>query len=289
MDARADEDTASPTVASDPMLPRLFRVVDKRQETADSMTIDVAPLDGRPAAWFCPGQFNMLYLFGRGEVPISLSGNTARTDALAHTIRAVGNVTQGLVDLSCGDVIGLRGPFGSGWPMPTCEDRDVLVIAGGLGLAPLRPAVYHLLARREHYRRIAILYGARSPADLLFRSDLSRWRQRFDLSVNITVDHADSSWQGNVGVITPLVARAEFDTAHAVALVCGPGIMMRFVASTLERRGLASERIYVSLERNMKCAIAHCGRCQFGPLFLCKDGPVVRYDRVRSALGVPEV
>ena len=141
MDARADDDTASPTVAADPMIPRLFRVVDKRQETADSITINVAPLDGRPAARFCPGQFNMLYLFGRGEVPISLSGNTARTDALAHTIRAVGNVTQGLVDLSCADVIGLRGPFGSGWPMPTCEDRDVLEIAGGLGLAPLRPAL----------------------------------------------------------------------------------------------------------------------------------------------------
>lgn len=289
MDTRADDDTTTPVVAADPMLPRLFRVVGRQEETGDTATIDVRPVDGRPAARFAPGQFNMLYLFGRGEVPISISSDPGVSGELAHTIRAVGNVTQGLIDLNCGDVIGLRGPFGSGWPMPTCENKDVLVIAGGLGLAPLRPAVYHLLARREHYRRIAILYGARGPADLLFRSDLSRWRERSDVSVGVTVDRADLSWQSNVGVITPLVARAEFDPAYVLALVCGPGIMMRFVASMLERRGLACEQIYVSLERNMKCAIAHCGRCQFGPLFLCKDGPVVRYDRVRSALSVPEV
>jgi NAD(P)H-flavin reductase len=201
----------------------------------------------------------------------------------------VGSVTQGLADLTCGDVIGVRGPFGSGWPMLTCDDSDVVVIAGGLGLAPLRPAVLHLLAHRRQYRRIAILYGARSPADLLFRSDLSRWRDRPDVSVAVTVDHADSEWYGNVGVITPLIACVAFDPARTVAFVCGPGIMMRFAASALERRGLASERIYVSLERNMKCAIAHCGRCQLGPLFLCRDGPVVRYDRVRSVLAVPEV
>lgn len=289
MDARADEGTTAPTVVADPMIPRLFRVVGRRQETGDTATIEITPLDGRPAGRFVPGQFNMLYLFGRGEVPISLSGNAATTGALVHTIRGVGNVTQGLVDLTCGDVVGVRGPLGRGWPLPACEDQDVLVIAGGLGLAPLRPAIYDLFARREHYGRVAVLYGARSPADLLFRSDLSRWRQRSDVSLGITVDHADPRWRGHVGVITPLVAHAEFDAARAVALVCGPGIMMRFVASTLERRGLACERIYVSLERNMKCAIAHCGRCQFGPLFLCKDGPVVRYDRVRSALGIPEL
>jgi NAD(P)H-flavin reductase len=289
MDTRANENTTTPVVAADPMLPRLFRVVGREEETADTATIDVAPVDGRPAGRFVPGQFNMLYLFGRGEVPISISSDPGVSGELAHTIRAVGNVTHGLADLSCGEVIGLRGPFGSGWPMPTCKDRDVLVIAGGLGLAPLRPAICYLIARRERYRRIAILYGARSPADLLFRSDLLHWRESSDVSVDITVDHADSGWHGNVGVITPLVARAEFDAARAVALVCGPGIMMRFVASTLQRRGLVCEQIYVSLERNMKCAIAHCGRCQLGPLFICKDGPVVRYDRVRSTLGVPEV
>ena len=196
MDARADEDAASPTVAADAMLPRLFRVVGRREETGDTATIDITPVDGRPAGRFVPGQFNMLYLFGRGEVPISLSSDVARTDALAHTIRAVGSVTRGLADLSCGDVIGVRGPFGSGWPMPICEDRDVLVIAGGLGLAPLRPAVYHLLARREQYRRIAILYGGRSPADLLFRSDLSRWRERSDVNIDVTVDHADFELAG---------------------------------------------------------------------------------------------
>jgi NAD(P)H-flavin reductase len=271
------------------MIPRLFRVVGRQEETDETATIDLTPVDGRPAGHFVPGQFNMLYLFGRGEVPISISSDPGISSELAHTIRAVGSVTQGLADLSCGEVIGLRGPFGSGWPMPTCCDKDLLIIAGGLGLAPLRPVICQLLANRQRYRRIAILYGARGPADLLFRSDLLRWRERSDLHVDVTVDHADPSWRDNVGVITPLVARAEFDPAHALALVCGPGIMMRFVASALERRGLATERIYLSLERNMKCAIAHCGRCQFGPLFLCKDGPVVRYDRVRSALGIPEV
>jgi NAD(P)H-flavin reductase len=271
------------------VVPRLYRVVGRRKETGDTVTIDLAPIDGALVSSFQPGQFNMLYVFGCGEAPISISSELGNPEMLAHTIRAVGNVTQGLAALERGDMVGVRGPFGTGWPMPACEGKDVLVIAGGLGLAPLRPAIHHLLTRRDRYRRIVILYGARSPADLLFASELRHWQRQPDLDVGITVDHADAGWCGNVGVITSLVATATFEAANTVALVCGPGLMMRFVASELERRGLAFERIYVSLERNMKCAIGHCGRCQFGPLFLCKDGPVMRYDRVHAALGVPEV
>ncbi len=290
MDANPNAATAVSSAAmADAMLPRRFHVARKRNETADTLTFDLAPADTSDGFSFAPGQFNMLYLFGLGEVPISISGDAEQTDRLVHTVRLVGSVTDGFADLKRGDTIGVRGPYGAGWPMDECNGGDVLVIAGGLGLAPLRPAMYHLFNHRDHYRRVSILYGARSPADIVYHDEIQRWRQQLDINVEVTVDHADLRWHGNVGVITPLVAKAEFDPANTTALVCGPGIMMRFVAATLERRGLASDRIYVSLERNMRCAIAHCGHCQLGPHFVCKDGPVLSHDRVRDILQIAQV
>ncbi len=274
---------------ADAMLPQRFRVTQKRRETDDTLTLDLVPADGLDGWAFAPGQFNMLYLFGLGEVPISISGDAEQPEKLIHTIRLVGSVTNGFADLKRGDTVGVRGPYGAGWPMAASAGGDVLVIAGGLGLAPLRPAIYHLLNHRERFGRVTILYGARSPAELLYRQEISRWRQRLDIDVDVTVDRADLRWHGNVGVITPLVARAEFDPDNTTALVCGPGLMMRFVAGALERQGLAADRIYVSLERNMRCAIAHCGHCQLGPHFICKDGPVLSYDRVRDILQIAQV
>ena len=164
-----------------------------------------------------------------------------------------------------------------------------MIVAGGLGLAPLRPSLYRLFAERDHYGRIVLLSGARSPADLLFRRELERWRARLDIDVEVTVDHAGSDWRGNVGVVTTLIHRAAFDPPHTVAMVCGPEIMMRFAAIELEKAGVADDAIYLSMERNMKCAIGHCGHCQFGPDFVCRDGPVANYARLERLLALREI
>src|ERR1019366_5279040 len=180
---------------------------------------------------------------------------------------------------------GLRGPFGAGWPMAEAAGRDVVIIAGGLGLAPLRTAIHRLLTERARYGQVLVLYGARSPSDILFRRELQTWRRRLDVQIEVTVDHAAvSDWRGHVGVVTSLLARSSFDPANPVALVCGPEIMMRFSAAALADAGVRAEATYLSMERNMKCAIGLCGHCQFGPVFICRDGPVFRYDRIAALL-----
>jgi NAD(P)H-flavin reductase len=269
------------------MVPQIARVRRRRRDGPQVWTLDVEPQDTRSP--FAPGQFNMLTVFGVGEVPISLSGDPAEGDRLVHTIRAVGPVSAALARLSAGDPVGLRGPFGAGWPMAEAVGRDVVVVAGGLGLAPLRPALYRLLAERSRFGKITLLYGTRSPGDILFRRELESWRRRLDLDIEVTVDHAVGDWHGHVGVVTTLIARAAFDPHNVLALVCGPEVMMRFAISALRDAGLANEAIYLSMERNMKCAIGFCGHCQFGTVFVCRDGPVFRYDRVRTMLALKEI
>jgi len=269
------------------MLPRIARVLDRRREGADVWTLDIElPADSPP---YTPGQFNMLTVFGAGEAAISVSGDPAAPGRLVHTIRAVGAVSSALTRLEAGDALGLRGPFGIGWPMAEAGGRDVVVIAGGLGLAPLRPALYRLFAERERYGRVTLLFGARSPADILFREEIESWRRHLDVGIEVTVDHADSHWRGNVGVVTTLIRRAAFDPARTIAMVCGPEVMMRFAIAALQEAGVPDGAIWLSMERNMKCAIAFCGHCQFGTVFVCRDGPVFRYDRVRDLLMVKEI
>jgi NAD(P)H-flavin reductase len=231
----------------------------------------------------------MLYVFGIGEVPISISGDPTRPQPLVHTVRAVGTVTRAICALQRGAVLGVRGPFGSAWPMGAAVGKDVVLVAGGLGLAPLRPALYHVLAQRQQYGKVVLLYGTRTPEDLLYRRQLERWRARFDLEVLVTVDRATSAWGGSVGVVTKLITRAPFDPSETVAMLCGPEVMMRFTTMALQQRGVAEDHIFVSMERNMKCAIGLCGHCQFGPSFLCKDGPVLCYDRIKPWFGQREV
>ncbi|MEQ8965489.1 MAG: FAD/NAD(P)-binding protein [Azospirillaceae bacterium] len=274
--------------AADPMRPMPLAVLASRQETHDVVTLDIARPPGLDGAAFAPGQFNMLYVFGVGEVAISLSGDPGDPGPLRHTVRGVGAVSRAIVGLGPGGTIGVRGPFGSAWPMAEAEGRDVVVVAGGLGLAPLRPALYRLMATRERYRRVILLYGTRSPADILFGEELGTWRDR-GLEVEVTIDHAAGAWDGNVGVVTRLIPRVAFDAGDAIGLVCGPEVMMRFTLDALVERGIDPSRLYLSAERNMKCAVAQCGHCQFGPDFVCKDGPVFRHDRVRHRLTVREI
>jgi NAD(P)H-flavin reductase len=231
----------------------------------------------------------MLYVFGVGEVPISVSGDPGRMDRLVHTTRAVGTVTGAMRRLRRGDAIGVRGAYGSAWPVREAEGGTLVIVAGGIGLAPLRPAMYHVLAHREQYGRVLLLYGTRTPEDILFRSELEQWRSKFDLEVHVTVDRASGGWRGNVGVVTNLISKVPFDPSDATALVCGPEVMMRFTALELQKRGVDLERVHVSMERNMKCGVGLCGHCQWGPVLVCRDGPVFSYDRVKGLLGIWEL
>lgn len=271
-----------------PLLPRPMTVTAVDRETVDTWTLTIDP--GEPFA-FAAGQFNMLYAFGAGEAPISISGDPAKPGQLIHTIRAVGAVTKALCALKPGQVVGVRGPYGSAWPVDAARGGDAVVMAGGLGLAPVRPIVYALLAAREAFGRVILLCGARTPGDLLFQPELLAWRGRFDMQVFVTVDSdkSDSSWRGDVGVVTTLLPRANFDPANTTAFVCGPEIMMRFGALALIDQRVPAERVHISAERNMKCAVGHCGHCQYGPDFVCKDGPVYSYPQVAPRLRVREL
>jgi NAD(P)H-flavin reductase len=276
-----------PLPVSDPFRPDLYRVVAAKRELRDVVTLDLVPESGEMPA-FLPGQFNMLYVFGVGEVAISISGDPADRSRMIHTVRDVGAVSRAIAALEAGAMLGLRGPYGTAWPVETAFGKDVVIVAGGLGLAPLRPAIYRVLAERERFGKVTILYGAREPVDILFRRELEQWRQRLDVGIEVTVDHANQSWHGNVGVVPPLIARAAFDPANTVAVVCGPEVMMRFSAMALSDAGVRLQQIHLSMERNMKCAVGLCGHCQFGPDFICKDGPVMSYDRLAGKLTIRE-
>ena len=267
----------------DPMLPEALRISRVVRETADTFTLTLNAAE-RGGFFFLPGQFNMLYLHGAGEVPVSISGDPARPMYLVHTIRAVGSVTRPMQALEKGDEIGVRGPFGTSWPLERARGRDVLVVAGGIGLAPLRPVVYHVLKHRKRFDHLVILYGARTPADLLYEKELARWRGRLDVELDVTVDRAEADYRGRSGVVTKLLSRVSFDPENAIAFLCGPEVMMRFAARELEQRGMRDSDIWVSAERNMKCGLGTCGHCQLGPVFVCKDGPVFRHSRIAPLL-----
>jgi NAD(P)H-flavin reductase len=277
-----------PKLNADLWVPQPVRIVRVATETEDVRTYHLKFTEERlnSAFTFRPGQFNMLYLPGVGEAAISICGRSKRDAPLLHTVRAVGNVTGALGRLSYGDTFGFRGPFGSSWPMEQCRDQHVIIVAGGIGLAPLRPALYEFLENSGAYRSLSLLYGARTPDDRLYRDELSDWAQQ-GVTVEQTVDRCTGQWAGNVGVVTLLLERHNVpDPANTQVLICGPEIMMRYVVFGALNKGIAPENIWVSLERNMSCAVGFCGHCQLGPAFICKDGPVLRYDRIAPFLVV---
>ena len=264
--------------------PRPHVVLRVSKETPDTYTLVVGPENGGQGTCFQPGQFSMLWVFGVGELPISISGDPAKGDQLTYTVRSVGRATYALVNEGVGDTIGVRGPFGTGWPVEEAKGRDVVVVAGGIGLAPLRPMIYQVLRNREQYGRLVVLYGARSPREMLYRKELAGWARCSNTQLLVTVDYGGLSWSGHVGTVTTLFKYARLQGPRSVAMVCGPEIMMRYVARELEAHGLVREDIYLSMERNMKCGVGLCGHCQYGPYFLCKEGPVLRYQRIRHLL-----
>lgn len=268
-----------------PAVPVPYRIAARRADTADTVTMELEPVaDPLPA--FAPGQFAMLTAYGIGEVPISLSGG-ARSRRLVHTVRSVGAVTAALTAGRPGAVVGVRGPYGTSWDVDSAAGHDVVVVAGGIGLAPLRPVVQAVLADRDRYGRVAVIMGARTPAELLYPDQVRRWGRL--VQVLTTVDRPAAGWHGHVGLVPSLVGQAGVDPAGSIAFVCGPEVMMRFTARALIARGVPARNVRVSMERTMRCGAGWCGHCQLGPLLICRDGPVVDYARVESLLTVREL
>jgi anaerobic sulfite reductase subunit B len=274
------------TAPAAPVLPARYQVTGRLMETHDTVTLDLRPVD-RPIPLHQPGQFTMLYAPGVGEVPVSISG-TGPDQVLVQTVRAVGAVTRALCRCAPGRMIGVRGPYGTDWDVASAAGGDLLIVAGGIGLAPLRGALQAALGRRDRYRRIVVLIGARSPEELIFVRDLGEWH-RSGADVELTVDRATEGWAGHVGVVTQLLRRATVDPGRTTALVCGPEIMMRLTARELVALGVPAAQVRISLERNMRCGVAECGHCQLGPLLLCRDGPVVGYPVAAPLLAVREL
>jgi NAD(P)H-flavin reductase len=269
------------------MVPVPFEVRSKRRDTVDTWTLELAPRSGERVS-FSPGQFTMLSAAGSGEVPSSICGDADEPGRLAHTVRAVGLATEAICAAAVGTTISVRGPFGSAWPVQEVEGSDVVIAAGGIGLPPLRPAILRMLARRERYGRLILLYGGRSPEQLLFTGELEEWSQQ-GMEVHVTVDSAGPEWLGHVGVVTRLIERAGIDGERAFAMSCGPEVMMRFLVAGLGEQGVPEERMFVSIERNMLCGIGHCGHCQLGPTLVCRDGPVYRFSEIEPWLRIREL
>jgi NAD(P)H-flavin reductase len=275
--------------ASHPMAPSPFRVQRVRRETQDTSTLELVSANRTSISPFLAGQFNMVYVFGVGEVPMSITGDPADAKTIVHTTRSVGVASGAICKLKRGDMVGIRGPFGSPWPVEEAAGKDVIIVAGGIGLAPLRPVIYQILSGRVKYGKLILIYGTRTPGDILYQNELAKWRSRLDFHTEVTVDRAPAAWRGSVGVVTTLIPKVSFDPQQVVAMVCGPEVMKRFVMRELENRGVKREQVYISMERNMKCAVGFCGHCQFGPQFICKEGPVFRYDRIARLLGIREL
>lgn len=259
------------------LAPRPARVEEKHSFGPSIHAFRLRPEDAgdRPLFDFAPGQFNMVYAPGVGEVAVSLSSDP-EDDLLEHTLRVVGRTTRVLGALQVGDVMGLRGPYGTGWPLHEARFKDVMVVTGGLGCAPVSGAIDYVFRRRANYGHVTILHGVKQPADLIYRDRFEHWRREADTTVLLTTDEPDRSWRDHSGVVTELFDEVAFDPDRTVLLMCGPEVMMHYAARSLRERGLPLDRMYVSLERSMKCGVGLCGHCQLGPHFLCKDGPIYR-------------
>jgi NAD(P)H-flavin reductase len=287
----ASESRIEPVCGPDAMMTVPARITAMHEENFNTHTfrLEIADIELRRVYRFSPGQFNMIFAPGVGEAAISISSDAEQTNTLEHTIREVGSVTRAIQRAGVGGIVGLRGPFGRGWPMELLTDHDVVIVAGGIGLAPLRPVIYGILRHRELYRRCVVLYGCRTPADRLFAGELEEWADNDALDVLVTVDNATADWIGPVGVVTKLLPRIKVSAERTVVLVCGPRMLNRVAAWSFLQLHVPSDHVYVSLERNMHCGYGRCGHCQYGSKFVCKDGPVFRFDEIADYFAKEEI
>jgi NAD(P)H-flavin reductase len=273
------------------MMPVEARIATVNEENFNTRTFTLQILDeyARELFRFVPGQFNMLYVPGVGEAAISISSDATQPQKLEHTIRMVGSVTRAMMRLGEGGIIGLRGPFGRGWPLQQLEGSDVVIVGGGIGLAPLRPVIYHILRNRARFGRIVLLYGCRTPNDRLYADQLEQWTAHEKIDVLVTVDNATPGWVGPVGVVMKLLQRIKVNADRTSVLVCGPRILNRVAAYQFLQLHVPPEQVFVSLERNMHCGFGRCGHCQYGPKFICKDGPVFSFAEIADIFAKEEI
>jgi NAD(P)H-flavin reductase len=280
-----------PICGMDTWMPVPARIVAVKDENFNTRTYQLQVIDPgiRKLYRWIPGQFNMIWVPGVGEAAISISSDSTDTEYLSHTIRVVGSVTRAMMRMGVGGTVGLRGAFGTGWPMDKLEGREVVIVSGGIGLAPLRPVVYTLMRDRAKYRRVVLLYGCRTPEDRLYREELEKWAAERIIDVLVTVDNATPTWVGPVGVVTKLMQRIRVNAEHTTVLVCGPRILNRVAAWNFLQLHVPPDHVYVSLERNMNCGFGRCGHCQYGPKFVCRDGPVFAFDQIADIFAKEEV
>jgi NAD(P)H-flavin reductase len=280
-------ETALRKQAANAMTPVPYRVRSRTVENADSVTLRLDPVgDAVPRP--LPGQFMMLYAFGVGEIAISL-GAIGSDGSISHTIRSVGAVSAALCAAEPGSTVGVRGPFGTHWGLDSAMGNDLVIVAGGVGLAPLRPVLEAALAHRDSYGRVVLIAGARTAPDFLYAAELAEWESDPALEVHRTVDVPIQGWPGETGLVTEPLRRLRLRPGHTTGFLCGPELMMHNSAKALLDKGIAPQNIRVSLERNMQCGVGWCGHCQLGPVLLCRDGPVVGYDVAQPLLDVEEL
>ncbi|KTD35045.1 hydrogenase/sulfur reductase subunit gamma [Legionella nautarum] len=274
----------------DAYIPHTAKIKARRQESPTIFTIDLEFIDQahQQVFSFNPGQFNMLYLYGVGEVAISISSDPAEQTYLSHTIRAVGRVTNAMQkQLKKGDFVGIRGPFGKGWPLNEALGKDILIVTGGLGCAPTVSVINYILARRQQYGALKIFQGIKHSEDFIFRKQYEKWQMTPQTEVYIAADQAGPKWPWSVGYVTDMISSLQLNPSNTVAMMCGPQGMMLAAALALMNQGVSEEAIFLSMERNMECGIGHCGHCQYGGLFVCKDGPIFSYNRIKTLFTEP--
>ena len=268
---------------SDVYLPHSAKIIARRQESPTIFTLQTEFIeDPQPSYFFQPGQFNMLYLYGVGEVAISIASDPDVHTYLSHTIRAVGRVTKALHKLKEGDEIGIRGPYGKGWPIQEAQGKDVIIVTGGLGCAPTVSVINYILARRELYGALTILQGVKHSDDLIFQKQYALWRQAPNTQVHIAADCAGPKWPWAIGYVTDMIQSLTLEPDKTITMMCGPEMMMHAAIGALIKKELPEEAIYLSMERNMACGVGHCGHCQYGGFFVCKDGPVFAYPQIKA-------
>jgi len=274
-----------------PFVPKPAEIVERRHEAKNIYTyrLRLCEKKDRQHYGFFPGQFNMLYVFGVGEIPISISSDPTDLESIDHIIRVVGTVSRALGECKKGDILGLRGPFGSQWPLEETQEKDILFVTGGLGCAPVMGAIHYILKRRKSYGAVKILHGIKAPHDLIYQKKIQEWKKFPDTEVHLTSDSGDKHWKYHIGVVTNLLEKIELRPEETIVMMCGPEIMMHFAIKEFLRREIPPEQIYLSMERNMKCALGFCGHCQYGPQFICKDGPILRYDRIQEIFKLKEI
>lgn len=267
-----------------PYQPQEAVILERIQETSDLFTLRLKFTDQeiQDNYEFEPGQFNMLYLYGVGEIAISIVSDPEDSHVIDHTIRVLGRVTRGMEKLQAGDRIGLRGPYGRGWPMLESTDRDIVIVTGGLGCAPVVSAINYIAQRRNQFDRLNIVQGVKHSSDLIWKERYDNWRELPDTKVLLAADVGESLWPWHVGPVTVLFDQLEFDPDNVSVMICGPEGMMRATCYHMLGKKVDASQLFLSMERNMQCAIGHCGHCQYGSSFICKDGPVISYDKIRT-------